>query len=143
MYLLDTNVVSELRKAKGGRADPNVIAWAQPIPVGSLFLSAITVLELELGVLLIERRDAAQGKVLRAWLDQSVLSAFEGRILPVDVEVARRCARMHVPDPRSERDALIAATGLVHGMTIVTRNVPDFSGLDLTLLDPWQTGTKM
>ena len=143
MYLLDTNVVSELRKAKGGRADPNVIAWAQPIPVGSLFLSAITVLELELGVLLIERRDAAQGKVLRAWLDQSVLPAFEGRILPVDVEVARRCARMHVPDPRSERDALIAATGLVHGMTIVTRNVPDFSGLDLTLLDPWQTGTKM
>ena len=143
MYLLDTNVVSELRKAKSGKADPNVVAWAQPIPIGSLFLSAITVLELELGVLLIERRDAVQGKVLRAWLDQSVLPAFEGRILPVDVEVARRCARMHVPDPRSERDALIAATALVHGMTVVTRNVPDFSGLDLTLLDPWQTGTKM
>ncbi len=143
MYLLDTNVVSELRKAKSGKADANVVAWAQPIPVGSLFLSAITVLELELGVLLIERRDAAQGKVLRAWLDQSVLPAFEGRILPVDVEVARRCARMHVPDPRSERDALIAATALVHGMTVVTRNVPDFSGLDLPQLDPWQTGTKM
>lgn len=143
MYLLDTNVVSELRKAKSGKADPNVVAWAQPIAVGSLFLSAITVLELELGVLLIERRDPAQGKVLRAWLDQSVLPAFEGRILPVDVEVARRCARMHVPDPRSERDALIAATALVHGMTVVTRNVPDFSGLDLTLLDPWQAGTKM
>ena len=143
MYLLDTNVVSELRKAKSGKANANVVVWAQPIPVGSLFLSAITVLELELGVLLIERRDAVQGKVLRAWLDQSVLPAFEGRILPVDVEVARRCARMHVPDPRSERDALIAATALVHGMTVVTRNVPDFSGLDLTLLDPWQTGTKM
>jgi len=142
MYLLDTNVVSELRKAKSGKADPNVVAWAQPIAVGSLFLSAITVLELELGVLLIERRDPAQGKVLRAWLDQSVLPAFEGRIVPVDVEVARRCARMHVPDPRSERDALIAATALVHGMTVVTRNVPDFSGLDLTLLDPWQTGTQ-
>ena len=143
MYLLDTNVVSELRKAKSGRADANVVAWAQPIPVGSLFLSAITVLELGLGILLIERRDAVQGKVLRAWLDQSVLPAFEGRILPVDVEVARRCARMHVPDRRSERDALIAATALVHGMTVATRNVPDFSGLDLTLLDPWQTGTKM
>lgn len=143
MYLLDTNVVSELRKAKSGRADPNVVAWAQPIPVGSLFLSAITVLELELGILLIERRDVVQGKVLRAWLDQSVLPAFESRILPVDVEVARRCARMHVPDRRSERDALIAATAIVHGMTVVTRNVPDFSGLDLTLLDPWQTGTKM
>ena len=143
MYLLDTNVVSELRKAKSGRADPNVVAWAQPIPVGSLFLSAFTVLELELGVLLIERRDAAQGKVLRAWLNQSVLPAFEGRILPGDVEVARRCARLHGPDPRSERDALIAATALVHGMTVVTRNVPDFSGLDLSLLNPWQTGTKM
>ncbi len=143
MYLLDTNVVSELRKAKSGRADPNVVTWAQPIAVGSLFLSAITVLELELGVLLIERRDAAQGKVLRGWLEQSVLPAFESRILPVDVEVARRCARTHVPDPRSERDALIAATALVHGMTVVTRNVPDFSGLDLPLLDPWQTGTKM
>ena len=143
MYLLDTNVVSELRKAKSRRANPNVIAWAQPIPVGSLFLSAITVLELELGVLLVERRDAVQGKVLRAWLDQSVLPAFDGRILPVDVEVARRCARMHVPDRRSERDALIAATALVHGMTVVTRNVPDFSGLDLPLLDPWQTGTEM
>ena len=142
MYLLDTNVVSELRKAKSGKANPNVVAWAQPIPVGSLFLSAITVLELELGVLLIERRDAAQGKILRAWLDQSVLPAFEGRVLPVDVDVARRCARMHVPDPRSERDALIAATALVHGMTLVTRNVPDFSGLDLPLLDPWQTGTQ-
>ena len=143
MYLLDTNVVSELRKTKSGKADPNVVSWAQPIPVGSLFLSAITVLELELGLLLIERRDAVQGKVLRAWLDQSVLPAFEGRILPVDVEVARRCARMHVPDRRSERDALIGATALVHGMTVVTRNVPDFSGLDLALLDPWQTGTKM
>ena len=142
MYLLDTNVVSELRKVKSGKADPNVVAWAQPIAVGSLFLSAITVLELELGVLLIERRDAVQGKVLRAWLDQSVLPAFEGRIVPVDVEVARRCARMHVPDRRSERDALIAATALVHRMTVVTRNVPDFSGLDLTLLDPWQTGTQ-
>ena len=137
MYLLDTNVVSELRKAKSRRANPNVIAWAQPIPVGSLFLPAITVLELELGVLLVERRDAVQGKVLRAWLDRSVLPAFDGRILPVDVEVARRRARMHVPDRRSERDALIAATALVHGMTVVTRNVPDFSGLDLLLLDPW------
>lgn len=140
MFLLDTNVVSELRKAKSGRANPNVVAWAGPIPVGSLFLSAITALELELGVLLLERRNAAQGEGLRTWLDQSVLPAFSGRILPVDVDVARRCARMHVPDPRSERDALIAATALVHGLTVVTRNVPDFKGLDLPLLDPWRTG---
>lgn len=142
MYLLDTNVVSELRKAKSGKADPNVVAWARPILVGTLFLSAITVLELERGVLLAERRDAAQGKVLRAWLDRSVLPAFENRVLPVDAAVARRCARMHVPNPRSERDALIAATALVHGMTVVTRNVSDFSGLDLPLLDPWQAISK-
>jgi hypothetical protein len=81
--------------------------------------------------------------VLRGWLDQSVLPAFKGRILPVDVELARRCARMHVPDPRSQRDPLIAATALVHGMAVVTRNVPDFSGLDLPLLAPWRTGTKV
>jgi len=124
-YLLDTNVVSELRRAKAGKADPRVTAWAESVPVASLFLSVITMLELEMGVLLIERRDPAQGAVLRAWLDGQVLPAFSGRILAVDTAVARRCAKLHVPDPRSERDALIAATALTHGLTVVTRNVAD------------------
>ena len=142
MYLLDTNVVSELRKAKSGKADANVVSWAAPVPVPSLFLSAISILELETGVLLIERRDAAQGKVLRIWLEQHVLPAFEDRIFPVDTAVARRCATLHVPDRRSDRDALIAATALVHGMTVVTRNVADFASIDVPVLNPWTVAVE-
>ena len=138
MYLLDTNVVSELRKGKSGKAEPNVVAWAQGAPVGSLFLSAITILELEMGVLKVERRDAAQGAVLRTWLDTHVLPAFSGRILPVDTAVAQRCARLHVPDPRSDRDAMIAATALVHGMTVITRNLVDFGPTEVLVFDPWR-----
>lgn len=137
MYLLDTNVVSELRKAKSGKADAGVIAWAAGLPASELFLSAISVLELEMGVLLVERRDAAQGVVLRSWLDKHVLPAFAERILPVDTAVARRCARLHVPDPRAQRDALIAATALVRDLTVVTRNVGDFEATGVRLLNPW------
>ncbi|MBV8972213.1 MAG: type II toxin-antitoxin system VapC family toxin [Sphingomonadaceae bacterium] len=138
MYLLDTNVVSELRKTRSGRADPRVVAWARPIALAGLFISAITLLELDIGVGRIERRDAAAGRVLRRWLDQDVVRAFHGRILPVDVAVARRCAPLHAPDPRPDRDALIAATALVHALTVVTRSVADFSGAGVPLLDPWQ-----
>lgn len=137
MYLLDSNVVSELRRAKAGKAHPRVTAWAVGMPVASLFLSAITVLELELGVLLIERRDPSQGAVLRRWLEQQVLPAFSGRILAVDTAVALRCAKLHVPDPCSERDALIAATALTHGLIVVTRNVVDFQSTGVETLDPW------
>lgn len=137
MFILDTNVVSELRKAKAGKADKNVTAWAASQPAVSLFLSAITILELETGVLLAERRDARQGAVLRTWLDDHVLPTFVGRVLPVDTAVAQRCARLHVPDPRSDRDSLIAATALVHGMTVATRNVADFNPTGAALLNPW------
>jgi toxin FitB len=140
MFLLDTNVVSELRKAKAGKADANVVAWASAVPYGSLFISVITVFELEMGILQFERRDAVQGAILREWLDKHVLPAFYDRILPIDVAVARRCARLHIPDPRAERDALIAATGLVHGMTVVTRNVADFEPTGVPLLNPWHGG---
>lgn len=137
MFILDTNVVSELRKVKAGKADKGVSAWADSVDAASLFLSAITILELEQGVLLVERRDAAQGALLRSWLERYVLPEFENRVLPIDVTVARRCAGLHVPDPRSERDALIAATALVHGMTVVTRNVADFAASGVRLLNPW------
>ena len=136
MYLLDTNVVSELRKAKSGKADQGVIAWAKNIPGNQFYLSAISVLELELGVLLVERRDRRQGAMLRAWLDQQVLPAFADRIIPVDVAVAKRCASLHVPDPCAERDALIAASALVHGLTVVSRNVADFRSTGATVLNP-------
>lgn len=137
MFLLDTNVVSELRKARTGKADHNVATWAGGVPVASLFLSVITIQELEIGTLLAERRDHSQGEILRTWLDDQVLPGFADRILPVDTTVARRSAALHVPDPRPIRDALIAATALVHGMTIVTRNVSDFESTGAKLFNPW------
>ena len=137
MYLLDTNVISELRKGKN--ADPKVILWVQTIPAASLYLSAISILELQIGILLIERRDRKQGEVLRAWMDEHVLPAFLGRILAIDVAVVQRCAALLVPDPRPERDALIAATALVHGMTVVTRNVRHFRMMSVLVLNPWES----
>jgi len=137
MYLLDTNVVSELRKGK--KADSGVGMWAQTLPVASLYLSAISILELEIGILLIERRDRKQGAVLRAWMDGHVLPAFSGRILAIDAAVAQRCAALQAPNPRSDRDALIAATALVHGMTVVTRNVSHFRPMGVALVNPWES----
>ena len=136
MFLLDTNVVSNLRRPE--RADPQVRAWAASIPVAQTYLSAITVLEIEQGVLLIARRDARQGAQLRIWIDDEVLPRFDGRILPIDTAVAKRCAKLHVPDPRAERDALIAATALVHGMVVVTRNVADFEPTGVQIINPWE-----
>ena len=138
MFVLDTNVVSELRKVRLGKADANVATWTESVDAADLFVSAITILELELGVLSIERKDAAQGAMLRAWLEQHVLPEFSGRTLPVDTAVAQRCTRLHVPDKRGERDALIAATALVHGMTVVTRNVADFEPTGVKILNPWE-----
>jgi toxin FitB len=140
MYLLDTNVISELRKAKSGKADNNVVAWANNVSATRLFISVITILELETGVLLVERRDPTQGAILRSWLNAHVLPAFSERILAVDTAIAQRCARLHVPDPRSDRDAIIAATALVHGMTVVTRNTDDFEPTSVEILNPWKFG---
>ncbi len=137
MFVLDTNVVSELRKVRLGKANAQVARWADTVNAATLYLSAITVLELEAGVLQMERQDPKQGGALRAWLDSQVLQEFAGRVLPIDTAVARRCARLHVPDPRAERDALIAATALVHSMTVVTRNVADFEPMGAPLLNPW------
>jgi predicted nucleic acid-binding protein len=137
--LLDTNVVSELRKAKTGKINPNVKTWAESVSPTELFLSAITLLELEMGIGLIGRRDTTQAALLRTWLNHHVLPAFEGRILAVDTAVALCCGKLHVPDPRAERDALIAATALVHKMTVVTRNVDDFKPMGVQIINPWET----
>lgn len=137
MYLLDTNVISELRKQGSGKADATVVAWVKSIPVDALYVSVISVMELEMGVLSIQRKDSQQGNALRRWLDTQVIPAFDGRILPVDISVAQCCASLHIPDPRSERDALIAATAIVHGMTVVTRNLADFEPTGAKLLNPW------
>lgn len=138
MFVLDTNVVSELRKARSGKADSAVSAWASTVRSGQMFLSSITIHELEHGVLLAERVDPARGAVLRRWLDGSVAAAFDQRVLPVDADVARRAARLHVPDPAPFRDALIAATALVNRMALATRNVKDFKRFDdLEVVNPW------
>ncbi|BCP53161.1 twitching motility protein PilT [Kaistia sp. 32K] len=135
MFVLDTNVISDLRRPE--RSNPNVQAWIAGQDPMALFLSAVTILELEIGARRIERRDAKQGAILTSWIERQVLPLFEGRILPIDVSVALRCAPLHVPDRRNDRDAYIAATALVHGMTVVTRNTNDFEGTGVPLLNPW------
>ena len=137
MYLIDTNVISEIRKIRFGSANKNVAKWADDVDARELYLSVITVEELEIGVLLLERRDPKQGSVLRAWLDQQVLPAFEGRILEIDMAIVLRSAHLHVPNPKPLRDGLIAATALVHSMTVVTRNVDDFKMSGVKIFDPW------
>lgn len=134
-YLVDTNVWSELRNR--GRCDANVRAWAESLPETAFYLSVVTVMELERGVMRIERRDMSQGARLRTWLESRVMQPFAERILPVTVAIARRSAALHVPDPRPEGDALIAATALSHGLTVVTRNIADFEPMGVQLLNPW------
>lgn len=137
MYVLDTNVISELRK--GAKAERSVRLWAQTMPAASLYLSVVSVLELEIGILLVEHRDRKHGAILRAWMESHVLPSFSERILAIDTAVALRCAALHVPNPRSDRDALIAATALVHGMTVVTRNVSDFQVMGVAVVNPWDS----
>lgn len=135
MYLLDTHVLSELRRRD--RIDPRVAAWADAVEQDALYLSVVTILEVELGILAVERRDPAQAALLRRWLEDRVLPAFDARILPIDTAVARACARLHVPDRRAERDAMIGATALTHRMTVVTRNVGDFEPMRVGVMNPW------
>ena len=138
MFLLDTNVVSELRKSKVRTANQGVSDWADNVPAALMFVSVITLHELEQGILLAEHSDPIKGKLLRRWLDSSVLPAFADRILPVDTAIARRAAALHVPDPAPFRDGLIGATALVHELTVVTRNLRDFERFDnLGIINPW------
>ncbi|TRX54476.1 type II toxin-antitoxin system VapC family toxin [Thalassomonas sp. M1454] len=139
MFLLDTNVISELRKASTSKAEKNVVEWATQQSVGSMFISAISILEIEMGILQKERKDPAQAAILRTWLNSHVLKAFSDRILPIDTSVAIQCAKLHVPNPKSERDAMIGATAKVHGMTLITRNVKDFKHMNLDIYNPWLT----
>ena len=137
MFLLDTNVVSELRKIGDGKADIRVVTWIAGRDAACFYLSVLTLMELEIGILRMERRDPKQGKRLRTWMDRHVLPEFRERTLPIDSAVALKCARLHVPDRRAERDALIAATAIVHGMTVVTGNVADFEATGVGLINPW------
>ncbi len=136
MHLLDTNVISELRPGKREQS-PEVRAWAAAQAFDTLYLSTVGLLELRVGMERKARTDAAQGKVLKAWID-ALEQQFDGRILPFTLRGARICAPLHVPDPRSWRDSLIAATAKEHGFTLVTRNVGDFKGIHVRLMNPWK-----
>lgn len=137
MYLFDTTVVSQLRKLPSGSCDESVYRWAVTIDLAVCYISAITILEIELGILQIERRDAQQGRMLRQWFD-GLQHIYEGRVVPVDAAIAIRTAGLHIPDPKPERDAIIAASALVHGWTVVTRNIADFEHTGVLILNPWE-----
>ena len=139
MILLDTDVVSALRRQD--RTHPNVVRWAVRQSAQEQFISAVTVLEIERGALQVARRDPAQGRILIDWLQNVVLVRFGGRVLPFDLEAARRCAPLHVPDPKPERDAMIAATALSRGLTVATRNVADFASTGVALVNPWEAAS--
>ncbi len=137
MYVLDTNVISEFRKLGNNTCHPNVLSWSNKSGETSFYLSAITLMELEIGCLSLMRRDIPQATVLRSWIYDYVLAAFRDRILAFDQVSAQICATLHVPDRKPERDAMIAAIALRHGFILVTRNIRDFQGTGVRLLNPW------
>lgn len=137
MYLLDTNILSEIRKIQAGRANQGIAQWAQAHPKSLMYISAITLLELERGTLAAEQRDQQQGAVYRRWLSQIVLPEFQNRILPVDAQTVLLCAPMHVPDKKSLADSLIAATAMQYNMTVITRNEKDFIHTGAKIYNPF------
>jgi len=138
MLLLDTMVISEMRRLESGKGDPAVRRWLESADADSLYLSVITLFEMGAGHLLMLKKDVVQAGPLGEWLYQRVLPEFGRRLLSVDKDVALRCATLHVLRTAPYRDSLIAATALVHGMTVVTRNVKDFEPLGVAVLNPWE-----
>lgn len=135
-YVLDTNVVSALRVR--GR-NPAVESWTTGVPVADQFVTAMTMAEIERGVVAKERLDQAQGSILRHWFEQRVLPAFAGRVLPFDLPAARLLATYRVPEHAPLDDALTAAIAHSREMTVVTGNVRHFEPLGVQCLNPWES----
>jgi hypothetical protein len=135
MFLLDTNVVSDIRRPK--RLTPHAARWFSTVPAAQLHISTVTVFEIQHGIIALGRRDAERASHLQQWLEASVLTAFDGRIVPLDTSAALRSAELHRGRTRIDADRLIAAVALVHGMTLVTRNTRDFAGMGVKVLDPF------
>jgi toxin FitB len=136
--LLDTNVVSELRKTNQPHVNASVVRWSRTFAAADFCISVMTLMEIEIGVLRLERRDPAQGSALRGWFENYVLRGFEGRILDIDARIVRKASLLHVPDPKPDRDAFIGATASAHSLTLATRNVRDFAAMGIDLLNPWE-----
>lgn len=134
MYLLDTNVISELRKRDG---DAGVKQWIRAQTTSDLTISVVTVIEIETGILRVARTDPDQARSLNRWFEQHVLTGFVGRVVPLDMPAARRVPPLHIPDPAPRHDALIAGTALARGLTVVTRNVRDFDRMGVDYVNPW------
>lgn len=134
-WLLDTNVLSELRRS---RPDERVVAWITSTPADDLFVSALVVGEIRKGIARIAGRDPDQAAGLEAWLE-GLRSGFAGRVLPVDAEVADRWGRIEAARPTPGADGLMAATAIVHDLTFVTRNVRDVQDTGARLLNPWDS----
>ena len=134
-FLLDTNVVSELRR--GAKCDARVAAWQAAHSPSVCHLSVISLMEIRLGIELVRRRDPKHGEILQSWYDTKVRSAFSKRTLPVTPEIAEKCAELHAERTRPFRDSLILATALSHNLTVVTRNTKDFSDSAARILNPW------
>lgn len=137
MFLLDTNVVSDLRKVKSGNVDPDFREWASNLQIHQAYISVMTIFEIEMGIAKKERKDAVQGAILRDWFENKVRPTFKDRVLPITSEISTCAANLHVPDPKSDRDAFIAATGLEHGLIVVTRNIDDFINMQVGLFNPY------
>jgi predicted nucleic acid-binding protein len=136
MYVLDTNVISELRKLK--RVDRAVLRWLESVPIEAQYLSAISIFEVELGIIKAERTNNEEAIAYKTWLNRKVLPSFAGRILPLNEKIAVVFARMMAPKTRPYRDAIIAATAQHHGYAVVTRNVRDFVELPVRVINPWE-----
>ena len=136
--LLDTNVVSELRKTNQPHVNANVVNWSRTYAAFDFCISVMTLMEIEIGVLRLERRDSLQGRSLRGWFENYVLRGFEGRILDIDEKIVRKASLLHVPDPKPDRDAFIGATASAYSLTLATRNVRDFVAMGIDLINPWE-----
>ncbi|WP_281838819.1 type II toxin-antitoxin system VapC family toxin [Cardiobacterium hominis] len=138
MYLLDTNIISELKKLDSGKIHPQVQRWAYSINLMQTKISVVSITEIRTGILSLARKDQAQAASLDNWFTNRLLPAYRTRTLSVDTEVALICAQLHIPAKRPINDAYIAATAIAHNLTPVTRNVRDFQGLPLMLENPFE-----